>query len=188
LAEAFAVDGLALGLEKSPAAAIPLVLILSTQYSIDGTTLPAAAKSNCSVWLVAVTTSWCAFPGALIAWLDRTPTTALSRAAVPETSNCACPSKVRTSLTGCLSRNGQDGAATPMIQERLAFCARMIARPLSNLAAAVQWENADDKSVARVGGWVCLRRVQRNEFRRRSVRHHPRRKMAGRRLYDRQRR
>jgi hypothetical protein len=58
LAEAFAVDGLALGLEKSPAAAIPLVLILSTQYSIDGTTLPAAAKSNCSVWLVAVTTSW----------------------------------------------------------------------------------------------------------------------------------
>src|SRR5262249_14729023 len=33
-------------LEKSPAAATPLVFIRSTQVSIDGTTLPAAARSN----------------------------------------------------------------------------------------------------------------------------------------------
>jgi hypothetical protein len=57
LADTFADGDFAFALEKSPAAATPLEFILSTQFSIDGTTLPAVAKSNCSVRLPAVATS-----------------------------------------------------------------------------------------------------------------------------------
>src|SRR4029077_15922360 len=87
LAEVFAAGGFELGtedLEKSPAAAMPLAFIVLTQFSIVGTTLPAAVRSNWRVCLFAVAASWCDLRKALIACADITPPTIFLDPAVAE--------------------------------------------------------------------------------------------------------
>src|SRR5215469_12615216 len=57
-------------------------------------------------------------------------------------SNFVWLSNVKVSESESRSRIVQERSRTSMIQVRSAFCARTRVRPLSNIAAALQWENA----------------------------------------------